>query len=180
MPWADAADVPLPVSDSGLVTVYGGQTAQLHVVNTGDASSHSCTFSLSFIDATGGVFPALPLVPVTLTGGAATTLPFPVAVTSLVRAHLDFTPQLAENPDLADPMVGCYRLMPTLEVLEPTGLQKVLNTAFSSLPSPEKGKKLTRVTICHKPGKLDQTKVLPLDALNGHLRHGDTLGPCTP
>jgi hypothetical protein len=31
-----------------------------------------------------------------------------------------------------------------------------------------------KVAICHK-GK---TKMVPLPAVNGHRRHGDTLGPC--
>lgn len=34
------------------------------------------------------------------------------------------------------------------------------------------------VTICHKPGKHQQTMTLPQSALNGHLGHGDTLGAC--
>lgn len=35
------------------------------------------------------------------------------------------------------------------------------------------------VTICHKPGTPAQkTMTLPRSALNGHLGHGDTLGPC--
>jgi hypothetical protein len=36
------------------------------------------------------------------------------------------------------------------------------------------------VTICHKPGTpAQQTKILPVAALGGHLGHGDTLGPCS-
>jgi hypothetical protein len=35
------------------------------------------------------------------------------------------------------------------------------------------------VTLCHKPGTpAEKTLVLPMPALHGHLRHGDTLGPC--
>ena len=35
------------------------------------------------------------------------------------------------------------------------------------------------VTICHKPGTpAEQTKTIPESALNGHLGHGDTMGPC--
>ena len=45
-------------------------------------------------------------------------------------------------------------------------------------PSPGPGNG-GNVTICHKPGTpAEMTKVLPLSALNGHLGHGDTLGPC--
>ena len=36
------------------------------------------------------------------------------------------------------------------------------------------------VMICHKPGTpAEKTLTLPVPALNGHLGHGDTLGPCT-
>src|ERR671938_509242 len=36
-----------------------------------------------------------------------------------------------------------------------------------------------KVTICHKPGTPDeQTKEVPQSAVEGHQRHGDTLGPC--
>jgi hypothetical protein len=36
-----------------------------------------------------------------------------------------------------------------------------------------------KVTICHKPGTPDeQTKEVPKSAVNGHLGHGDQLGPC--
>lgn len=176
---ADTVDVPQPVSDSGLVTVYAGQTARLNVVNVGDPG-RSCSFYLSFISSAGVGFPAAPLVAVELAGGEATSLPYPIAAPGLIRAHLDFTPQLLANADLADPMLGCYRLLPTLEVLDPTGLQQVLNTAFTGIPSVEKGKKLTKVIICHKPGTpAEQTKVIPTPALRGHLRHGDTLGACS-
>ncbi len=34
------------------------------------------------------------------------------------------------------------------------------------------------VTICHKPGKNQQTMTVPQSALKGHLGHGDTLGGC--
>lgn len=35
------------------------------------------------------------------------------------------------------------------------------------------------VTICHKPGTPAQkTLVIPIQALAGHLGHGDTIGPC--
>jgi hypothetical protein len=37
----------------------------------------------------------------------------------------------------------------------------------------------TVVVICHMPGTpAEQTLAIPPQALNGHLRHGDTLGPC--
>jgi len=35
------------------------------------------------------------------------------------------------------------------------------------------------VVICHKPGTpAEQTMTIPEQALQGHLRHGDTIGPC--
>ena len=37
----------------------------------------------------------------------------------------------------------------------------------------------TVLVICHMPGTPgEQTLAIPPQALNGHLRHGDTLGPC--
>ncbi|MGH7597876.1 MAG: TolB family protein [bacterium] len=37
----------------------------------------------------------------------------------------------------------------------------------------------SKVTICHKPGTPAQkTLVIPIQALKGHLGHGDTIGPC--
>jgi hypothetical protein len=36
-----------------------------------------------------------------------------------------------------------------------------------------------KVTICHKPGTpAEQTKEVPKSAVEGHLGHGDQLGPC--
>ncbi len=36
-----------------------------------------------------------------------------------------------------------------------------------------------KVTICHKPGTPAQkTMVIPIQALAGHLQHGDVIGPC--
>jgi len=172
---AEVVDLPLPVSDSGLVTVYAAQTARINVFHGGDAA-RSCSFTMTLVNAAGI---GLDDKTVTLVGGQADSLQFPVIVPGLVRARLDFTAQLEANADRADPMVGCYRLLPTLEVLDPAGLQQVLNTAFTGTPSVEKGKKLTRVTICHKPRKLNQTKVIPLPALKGHLGHGDEIGPCS-
>jgi hypothetical protein len=36
-----------------------------------------------------------------------------------------------------------------------------------------------KVTICHKPGTpAEKTLVIPIQALEGHLGHGDAIGPC--
>ena len=36
-----------------------------------------------------------------------------------------------------------------------------------------------KITICHKPGTpAEKTKEVPLQAVDGHLLHGDTLGAC--
>jgi hypothetical protein len=36
-----------------------------------------------------------------------------------------------------------------------------------------------QVTICHQPGTpAEQTQTIPISALEGHLGHGDTEGPC--
>jgi hypothetical protein len=38
---------------------------------------------------------------------------------------------------------------------------------------------IKNVIICHKPGTpAQQTLAIPINALNGHLGHGDTIGPC--
>lgn len=55
---------------------------------------------------------------------------------------------------------------------------------FQPLPTPpppppdDGGNEGGTVTICHKPGKINRTMTLPQSALNGHLGHGDTMGPC--
>ncbi|NJD07228.1 MAG: hypothetical protein FIA97_12145 [Methylococcaceae bacterium] len=172
---ANAAELPLPVSDSGLVTVRTGQTVRVNVVNTGIVAE-SCSFSLSLVNQAGI---GLTTESISLDGGESGGVQLLVPATGLARAHLDFSAQLSANLELADPMRGCYHLLPTLEVLDADGSQRVLNTAFTGIPSIEKGKKLTKVTICHKPGTpAEKTKVIPTSALRGHLGHGDSLGPC--
>jgi hypothetical protein len=38
---------------------------------------------------------------------------------------------------------------------------------------------IERITICHQPGRrAERTLEIPIQALDGHLRHGDTMGPC--
>jgi hypothetical protein len=50
--------------------------------------------------------------------------------------------------------------------------------ASDDTPAPIENSNQT-VTICHKPGTpAEQTLVLPVSALAGHLQHGDTEGPC--
>lgn len=39
---------------------------------------------------------------------------------------------------------------------------------------------LPKVTICHTPPPVDETKEVPISALFGHLGHGDYLGACVP
>jgi hypothetical protein len=44
----------------------------------------------------------------------------------------------------------------------------------------------TYITICHHPGPFEDpfgnpvTLIIPVSALQGHLGHGDTIGPCGP
>ncbi len=48
-------------------------------------------------------------------------------------------------------------------------------------PTPPVGTETTgtdKVTICHKSGTDQQTITISADALDAHLAHGDTLGPC--
>jgi len=36
-----------------------------------------------------------------------------------------------------------------------------------------------KITVCHKPGtSAEQTKDIPINALRGHLNHGDYIGEC--
>jgi hypothetical protein len=49
-------------------------------------------------------------------------------------------------------------------------------TPSSAEPEPTDSAKITR---CHKPGTpAEKTKEVPLQAVDGHLLHGDTLGAC--
>lgn len=57
----------------------------------------------------------------------------------------------------------------------PSGVIFNASITVESTPEPEDGK----VTICHKPGTpAEKTLEVPEAALKGHLKHGDTLGPC--
>lgn len=164
---------PLPVSDSGLVTVIPGQDVQLNVVNLGPSGS-SCAMILSLIDASGATLLASPET--ILEAGASVPLPLPVVADTTLRAHIDYSPQLIAQAELKDPMSGCYNLLPTLEVIDVTGTRVVLSN-FVGIPSTTSSSQ-SKITICHKPGKLDQAKEIPLSAWGGHHGHGDTLGDC--
>ncbi len=61
---------------------------------------------------------------------------------------------------------------PTIE--QPRG--QIQNLAPDKGSSSQSG----MVTVCHKPNKKKggKTQVVELSALNGHLKHGDTLGAC--
>ncbi len=49
-----------------------------------------------------------------------------------------------------------------------------------STPMPPATPNSDTVTICHKPGTpAQQTMIIPVSALNGHLGHGDTIGACS-
>lgn len=163
---------PLPVTDSGLVTVLPGQTARLNVVNIGDPST-SCQMTLSFLDADGNTFSS-PLL-ATLPGGGAVPLDAPVAgLAESLRVHIDYSPQLIAQATFKDPLVGCYNLIPTFEVLDVTGT-RVIVTNFVGIPTNLQ----KSVSICHKPhSHAQQPLTIPLSALRGHMGHGDTLTPC--
>lgn len=52
-------------------------------------------------------------------------------------------------------------------------------TPTPTLTAPPSGDTSGQVTICHKPGgKEGHTLTVPQSALQAHLNHGDTLGPC--
>lgn len=38
----------------------------------------------------------------------------------------------------------------------------------------------SKITVCHKTGDGEQTKDIAVSSLDGHLGHGDYLGPCAP
>lgn len=180
------ADIfPFPMADSGLVSVFPGQTPQLNVVNVGN-STRSCSFNLSFIDSLGNTMPTPPAPTFTVGGvglpqAASLALPVPAGATTLLRAHIDFSPQLLANQGQVDPMNGCFHLIPTFEVTNTLTLTTVvLNTRFYGMPSLKAGEKLQKVGVCHKPGTPAQQNLwIPTSALRGHLGHGDKLGACS-
>jgi hypothetical protein len=167
----------LPVATSGLVTVYPGQRVQLNMVNLSDATK-SCRFDTTFISTDGTAVPATPLSTI-LVGGESASSGSVIAIGPItLRASLDFTPQMIAQINLEDPLSGCYKLIPTLEVLDTTGTRVVMSH-FVGMPNGNHGQKMTSVTLCHKPGTHSmQTKTLPIVSLGGHLGHGDTLGAC--
>jgi hypothetical protein len=167
-----------PAADSGLVSVFLGQTANLHVVNIA-SDDKTCRFKLSFINSAGITVGSTSLE-IALEGGESGSWSVAPTATTLLRAHIDFEPQLIANLALGqtDLLNGCYRLIPTFEVSDASSTQ-VLNTRFYGMPSPEKGKKLEKVKICHKPGTpAEKTLEVPVSALKGHMGHGDSLGEC--
>lgn len=171
-----------PLANSGLVSVFATQTAQLNVVSVGDPAK-TCRFRLSFIDFDNQTVPGGTItpagVPTELAGGESAFLTVgPLQSTILMRAHIDFTDQLVANAGQADPLDGCYRLIPTFEVKDATST-RVLDTQFYGLPHPLKEVNHGKITICHKPGTPAQkTLSIPPAALQGHIGHGDDIGAC--
>lgn len=53
----------------------------------------------------------------------------------------------------------------------------VIGTLFFK-PSPVEASTLPRVTICHQPGRNQQTMRVRVPAIPGHMGHGDYLGAC--
>lgn len=51
-------------------------------------------------------------------------------------------------------------------------------TAVAAVRHAVLGKEHERVTICHVPGGTPTTMDVPAKAVDGHLHHGDTVGPC--
>lgn len=167
---------PVPVSDSGLVTVIAGQTAQVNVVNLGSAETN-CNFTLSLVDTAGTVL--MQAVATSFPGGSSLVPPlsFPAQEPTSLRAHIDYSPQLLVQASLKDPLAGCYNLVPTLEVIDGSGTRVIVSN-FVAIPSSLSGDQ-SKMTICHKPGThAEQTKDIPMPAWGGHHGHGDTLGPC--
>lgn len=173
---AHADGVLFPSSDSGLVTIPAGGSAQINVVNLDPVSTHSCKVSLSVIDAAGLSVPLVPIVE-TISSGEAVGVPIS-PVSGLVRAHIDFSLQLIDA-STKDPLIGCYNLIPTLEVFDAAGHHEAVITAFTGLP--KLSKLPSKVTICHN----GHTITINVTGLNGHFHSNgkahkdDHLGACS-
>lgn len=169
-------------ADSGLVTVFPGQTAKLNALNLGSPDL-SCSFTLKLIDNTGAGSTLAELLqsPGLPGGGQSVSLSFPpqnapLSAPTQVRAQIDFTQQLNDNTSSIDPMIGCYNIIPTLEIITDNVATDVLNTTFYGLPSLKAGEKIEKVKICHKPNSpAEKTLWVPLSAVKGHVVHGDKI-----
>lgn len=77
--------------------------------------------------------------------------------------------------------LGACALTPTPPI-SPTATLTVTVTPITptaTITPTETPTTTVRFIICHKPGTpAEKTKALPAPAIPGHLRHGDTLGPC--
>ena len=73
------------------------------------------------------------------------------------------------------PLLGLI-LLSQCTIDEPTAYQDTAEQIEVSLQKPGEV-----ITICHKPGTpAEKTLVIPIQALAGHLGHGDVLGSCQP
>ncbi|MEC4749420.1 hypothetical protein [Methylomicrobium sp. Wu6] len=188
---ASTSSFAATVADSGIVSVFQGQTPRLNITNVDSSPNKSCSFTLSFLDLNGVILQPPSPLPTTFTidGGHGQSIQFatpPLGATTPLRAHIDFSPQFdpAFNPNAGsvDPLNGCYHLIPTFEVSDATST-RVLNTDFYGLPSPGPNANsgtTGKVEICHKPNTPAQkTLWIPQSALKGHLGHGDYQGQCS-
>lgn len=63
-------------------------------------------------------------------------------------------------------------LSPTVTVSPTVTITPTQPISSTAIPAAKK------ITICHKPGKIDNTLSVSVNALNAHLAHGDTEGEC--
>ncbi|HYN24947.1 MAG TPA: hypothetical protein VES69_07865, partial [Pyrinomonadaceae bacterium] len=84
-----------------------------------------------------------------------------------------------------NPSDSSEAIVKAVDICVGAALIQELNVSKSSNPGGFAGSFLVReaetetVTICHKPGtRARKTLVIPIEDLAGHLRHGDTRGPC--
>jgi hypothetical protein len=112
----------------------------------------------------------------TLSDGQTLTLDGSIPVTGQLSVASIIIVQTCTSDDGAVTIIAIiviFQLEPTpTPTLGPTPTPGL---TLTPAPTPDNG----FVTICHKPDKKGgKTMTIPASALNGHLGHGDTLGPC--
>lgn len=178
-PMVMASSVPL--SDSGLVSLVPGQTAQLNVVNIDPISSSNCSVILSFLDDTGAIIHSSLSTEISA-GASALPLKLDVATAISLRAHIDYFPQIESNFEQKDPLTGCYNLLPTLEIIEsdpnrPNYGTRVILSDFAGIPTANS--KGMKIDVCHNANKKNPHTInVAIESWKAHKGHGDTLGRC--
>ena len=172
IPSSGGAATPLTGSDVTLTVYYASNGAQ---------ASTSAAYTGS-----GGVFRAQNVhvgrhyVSVTATTPADYSVSTRSDVVALRGRKVSASLQLTQ----ADPVTVCHSSVTTS--VTPSTLQAHLGhgdtqgaCAATPTPTPTPTPAPSDdVTLCHNPGRNQQTKTVPQSAASGHLGHGDTLGAC--